>query len=72
MRENSASGTNRTVRAPAYFFRFVPNPDVSQRLFDHLVGAGEERGCYGEAERLGGFEVDQKLKLGRLLDQEQR
>ena len=26
--------------------------------FDHLVGAGEERGRDGEAERLGGVEVD--------------
>ena len=27
-------------------------------LFDHLVGAGEQRWRHGEAERLGGFEID--------------
>jgi hypothetical protein len=33
---------------------------VQQRapLFDHLVGAGEQRGRHSEAERLGGLEVD--------------
>ena len=37
-------------------------------LFDHLVGAGEQRVGDGEAERLGGLEVDHQLELGRLLD----
>src|SRR6476660_7916558 len=36
------------------------------RLFDHLVGAGKERGRHVEAERLCGFDVDRKLKTRRL------
>jgi hypothetical protein len=31
---------------------------VQQPLFDHLVGAGEQRSRHIEAERLGGFQVD--------------
>src|SRR5262249_29847427 len=33
-------------------------------LFDHLVGAGEERGRHIKAERLGGLEMDDKLVFG--------
>src|SRR5215831_17692885 len=37
-------------------------------LFDHLVGAGEQRWWHVEPERLAGFEVDYEIKLRRLLD----
>src|SRR5665213_143154 len=37
-------------------------------LFDHLVGEGEQSWCDRQAERLGGFEVDDQLELGGLLD----
>jgi putative ABC transport system substrate-binding protein len=37
-------------------------------LFDHLVGAGEQRRGHLKAERLGGLQVDQQLDLGGLLD----
>src|SRR5262245_31931778 len=36
-------------------------------LFDHLVGASEQRWWYGEPKRLGGLQIDHQLVLGRLL-----
>jgi hypothetical protein len=35
---------------------------------DHLVSGGQKRFGDGEAERLGGLEVDDQIELGRLLD----
>jgi hypothetical protein len=37
-------------------------------LFDHLVSNGEQPRREGDAESLGGFEIDDKQKLGRLHD----
>src|SRR5215471_7495502 len=37
-------------------------------LFDHLVGAGEQRRWHGEAERLGGREIDHQLEFRGLLN----
>jgi hypothetical protein len=39
-------------------------------LFDHLVGGGEHRLRHGQAERLGGLEVDHQLEARRLFDWE--
>jgi hypothetical protein len=36
--------------------------------FDHLIGAGEQRGWNGETERLRRLEVDDELEFGGLLD----
>ena len=33
-------------------------------LFDHLVGAGEQRGCDGNAAHLRSLEVDDEFELG--------
>jgi hypothetical protein len=37
-------------------------------LFDHLVGAREQRRWHVEAKRLGGGQIDDEIELGRLLD----
>src|SRR5665213_1616556 len=51
--------------------RVAPSRDGgSPDLFDDLVGAGEDRLRHGEAERLGGFKIDDQLELGRLLDRQ--
>src|SRR5436309_15804440 len=38
--------------------------------FDHLVGAGEQRGWRVEAKRLRRLEVDSQFELGRLHDRQ--
>jgi hypothetical protein len=39
-------------------------------LFNHLVGARQEGRRHGEAERLGGAQVDDEFELGWLLDRQ--
>src|SRR5215475_7739326 len=55
--------------------RFVPTPAVSNRskadnLFDHLVGAGEERRWHFKAENPSCLQIDAQLKLCRLHDRQ--
>ena len=42
----------------------------SPRLFDHLVGAGDERRGHFNAKHFGGLEIDDQFKPGRLLDRQ--
>jgi hypothetical protein len=47
------------------------NPeDEADGLFDNLIGECQQGGRHGNAERFGGFEIDNKGKLARLLDRE--
>jgi hypothetical protein len=39
-------------------------PQQITSLFDHLVGAVEQRERHGEAECLGGLEIDRNLEFG--------
>jgi hypothetical protein len=48
----------------------VPTTDSVQQitsLFDHLVGAGEQRRRHAEAERFSSLEVDYEIELLRPL-----
>ena len=40
----------------------------SPASLDNLVGEGEDRWRYSQAERVGSLQVDHQLELGRLLD----
>ena len=42
--------------------------EVGLTLFDHFVGAGNERGRHAEPERLGGLEMNHEVEFSRLLD----
>ena len=49
---------------------FVQGGKLPPLLFDHLVGAAEQRHRKGETQRLGGLQVDHQLELCRLFDRQ--
>jgi hypothetical protein len=67
----SASPSKADIRQCDWLVRFGPFPDsciaTKQTLFDHFVRAGEHRCRQVAAERLGGFQIDHQLVLGRRL-----
>ena len=56
-------GTDVPVEEPSRASR----PEVVAS-FDHLVGAGEQRGRHGEAKRIGGLKIDHQIEFYRSLD----
>src|SRR5271165_851635 len=58
------SRTSSLTATPLRFRAPQRTPDAS---LNHLVGGGQQRFRDGEAERLGGFEVDHHFVLGRRL-----
>src|SRR5262245_25360883 len=56
--------------------RFVPKGDIrsaaKSRLFNHLVGAREQRRRHVDAKHLRSLEIDHQLELGRPLDRQVR
>ena len=51
--------------------RFGPIADscsAAKWLFDHFIGAGEQRGWDGDADHPRGLEVDDEFKLGGKLN----
>src|ERR671911_531070 len=47
-----------------------PITGPAARLFDYLVGAGQERGRDRQPEPLRSLEIDDQLEFGRLLDRQ--
>ena len=41
-------------------------------IFDHLIGAGEQRGRHSQSEGLRRLEIDHQLESGRLDDRQVR
>jgi hypothetical protein len=52
---------NRTLGPTQFLTRSTNKSDCNFALFDHLVGAGEQRERDGEAKRLCCFEIDDQL-----------
>ena len=50
--------------------RDAPTSRYSALLFDHLVGACEERRWHSNAKRIGGFHIDDQLETSWLLDRQ--
>src|SRR6266566_7543051 len=70
----SALPPKADIRPRNYHVRYGPKPDSCSAtkisLFDHLVGGLLQTQRHVEAQRLGGLEVDDQLKLCRRLDRE--
>jgi len=58
----SALPPKADIGTQRWHVRFVPKADICGaakfRLFDHLVGARDQRRGYGKSERLRGLKID--------------
>src|SRR5437870_754166 len=66
MRRLPRAWVGRKSRGPVSSSRVGRTP--VHNSFDDLIGASKDRLRYGEAECLGGLEIDDQLEFGRLLD----
>jgi hypothetical protein len=48
----------------------VPILEIAAASLDDLVGTSKQRRRHGQTERLGGLEIHNQFKLGRLFDRE--
>src|SRR5262245_65339132 len=72
-RPMSAFPPKADIRLTLRRVRFVPKADKcagNEDLFDHLVGAGEQRRWNFEPERSRGHEIDDEFELGGLHDRQ--
>jgi len=73
LRQKQAACLKRAISRPMHRKKSAapwPEDRSSSTLFDHLVGAGEQRDRDGDAKRLGFLEVDDQLDLSELLDRQ--
>ena len=65
-----SSATGSIDNSPGGSYRHWRHTHTGRTSFDHLVGAGEQRGWNFDTKRLGGLEIDDRLELGWLFDRE--
>src|SRR5215831_4736430 len=65
-----SSATGAIDNSPGGSYRHWPHTHTGRTSFDHLVCAGEQKRGYLDANRLGGFKIDDQFELVRCLDRQ--